>query len=749
MQREKIIPLFRFIFLISLFFISSFLKAEDSFSSESSPAPLEIELISENETIQPGRPFWVAIRVKLQGGWHAYWKNPGDSGSALEIEWELPPGFVAGETEWPYPKRFDLSSMIGYGYDDEAWLLTPIEPPHSLSKDTQIEIKANINWLVCSHETCVPGSSLVSKKMRISLSSPLPQSQYVLDFGKARAQIPQKHWRMYAYRKEDAVKLHLQAPEHEKKNYHSALFFPDRQSPIDHKIPAVLTPKANDGGHYVITLKEENNSSKASFLRGVVILNSGTEDSIAPNALEVHVPIEEDFSMNQLAMLDRHEKEEIKQTVKSTIKENSSVNVHDFEGGLLLALTFAFLGGLLLNLMPCVLPVISFKILSFVKMSRQSRRTTLKHGLAFSGGIIASFWVLASVMLILQAYGRSAGWGFQLQEPLFVAVLAAILTLFGLSLFGVFEIGVSMTALAGSGPHKKGEGLTGSFFSGVLATTVATPCTGPFLGSAIGFAVTLPPFQALLIFTFLGLGMALPYLLLAYFPQWLRFLPKPGEWMVTFKEVMGFLMFGTVLWLLWVFGAQTSILGLILLLWALFFISFGCWIYGKWSLPIHTKMTRWISYTMTLICFSIGCYIIFQSVSSDVAAVSALQKAHEDKIWQPFSESKVANLRKKGVPVFVDFTAKWCLICQTNHMVLSTPEVEAKFDQLGVVRMKADWTKNDPKISAALRKFGRNGVPLYLLYSPNVNESPQILPQVLTPDSVIKYLETLDSNVAK
>jgi thiol:disulfide interchange protein len=431
------------------------------------------------------------------------------------------------------------------------------------------------------------------------------------------------------------------------------------------------------------------------------------------------------------------------------MSQNISMPIHDFEGGLLLALFFAFLGGLLLNLMPCVLPVISFKILSFVKMSGQCRHTTLKHGVAFSSGVIFSFWVLAGIMLILQAYGRSAGWGFQLQEPLFVAILAAILTVFGLSLFGVFELGISMTALAGSRPQNKNEGLTGSFFSGVLATTVATPCTGPFLGSAIGFAVTLPPFQAMFIFTFLGLGMASPYLLLAYFPQLLRFLPKPGEWMVAFKEIMGFLMFGTVLWLSWVFGAQTSTLGIVLLLWALFFISFGCWIYGKWSSPVNAKMTRWIGYSMAFLCLSIGSFIIYRSVSPDTIAVSSLQKAHEDKIWQPFSESKIANLRKKGIPVFVDFTAKWCLICQTNHMVLSTPEVEAKFDQLGVVRMKADWTKNDPKISAALRRFGRNGVPLYVLYSPNLSDSPQILPQILTPDGVIKYLETLHKKVAE
>ena len=400
-------------------------------------------------------------------------------------------------------------------------------------------------------------------------------------------------------------------------------------------------------------------------------------------------------------------------------------------------------------MMPCVLPVVSFKILSFVKLAGQSRKITLRHGLAFGAGVMVSFWILAGIMLILQAYGRSAGWGFQLQEPLFVAILAAVLTIFGLSLFGVFELGVSMTALAGSGQSSGKTEYGSSFFSGVLATAVATPCTGPFLGSAIGFAVTLPAYQSLLIFTFLGFGMALPYLLLAYFPQWLRFVPKPGEWMMTFKVIMGFLMLGTVLWLLWVFGAQTGALGIIILLWALFFLSFGCWIYGKWSPPVNTRLTRWISYAFAGLCFCIGSYIISYSVSPEIAAASSLQQAHEDKIWQPFSETKVANLRQKGIPVFVDFTAKWCLICQTNHLVLSTPEVEARFAELGVVRMKADWTKNDAKISAALRKFGRNGVPLYVLYSPDPSVPPQILPQVLTPDIVLSHLKNLNADVAE
>jgi DsbC/DsbD-like thiol-disulfide interchange protein len=254
--------------------------------NDAQPAPISMEmpaaqdpvaasLASENATVQPGAPFWVAVRMQIDQHWHAYWKNPGDSGIAIEIEWQLPPGFIAGETEWPYPKRFDVSSVIGYGYDGDVWLLTPITPPQSLAKDANIEIGANINWLVCSDETCLPGSSSTAKTVKVNFSSPVPHSRHVIDFGKARAQIPQKHWRMYAYRKDDQIKLHLQAPERESQRYQSATFFPTHQALIDHKTPVALIPKADDLSHYVIVLKDaDRQDRKAAFLSGVVVLSS-------------------------------------------------------------------------------------------------------------------------------------------------------------------------------------------------------------------------------------------------------------------------------------------------------------------------------------------------------------------------------------------------------------------------------------------------------------------------------------------
>ncbi len=424
------------------------------------------------------------------------------------------------------------------------------------------------------------------------------------------------------------------------------------------------------------------------------------------------------------------------------IPQNGSV-----QDGFLLTLGLAFLGGLILNLMPCVLPVISFKILSFVKMSGQNRSLILKHGLAFSAGVILSFWVLAGVILVLSAYGHSVGWGFQLQDPLFVAILATIIFIFSLSLFGLFELGAGLASRAGAAQGKP-EGLTSSFMSGVLATTIATPCTGPFLGTAIGFAVTLSAPLALLVFTSIGMGMALPYMLIGAFPSLIRFLPKPGNWMVTFKEILGFVMLATVLWLVWVFTAQTDETSLIYLLIGFFFFSVGSWIYGKWGSPINSGTVRRIGILCSVVFMGFGGYSVYHASSTmpnqpiiEGAEVAMADINEPPTTWINYSPKQLDEFQKAGIPVFVDFTAKWCLICQTNHISLTTPEVDRQFTESGIVRMKADWTKKDPAIGEALRKFGRNGVPLYVLYVPGAE--PYVFPQILTPETILEQIRDI------
>lgn len=682
--------------------------------------PVKIELIYDQSDLQANVPFWVGIRLKHQEGWHSYWKNPGDAGFATEFKWNLPSHIEAGSIEWAVPQKFNLNSVIGFGYEGETLFLTKMTPKNLVNDSFEMEL--TLNWLACSDSNCVPGESTVKLTIPHKASEQTKWKEEILS---AVNDLPSNHEQIHAIRKNGLIVIHLTGVNQGKNPTPS--FFPETAELVDVKKEPCITT-ASHNGEYLITLAE--GTASEGRLKGVLLLEENADNYLA---LNIDLPIDSDASALKVNPKDLNK--------AVSLATNDATSNHEFEGGFILALALAFIGGMILNLMPCVLPVISFKILSFVKMAGQSRTLTLKHGLVFSLGVLVSFWALAVAMLILQVYGRSVGWGFQLQEPLFVIILATGLMIFGLSLFGIFEFGTFFASLAGNARANKpnNEGFSGSFFSGILATAVATPCTGPFLGSAIGFAVTLPPIYALLIFTFLGLGMAFPYLLLSFFPRLLSFLPKPGPWMVTFKELMGFVMIATVLWLLWVYSAQTSTVALLAVLFAYLIITLGLWAYGRWGTLINKKRTRLISGLFALICLTVGGYTLYLSASMPSETTLVAQSGSK---WERFSIERVAELQAQGIPVFVDFTAKWCLICQTNHMVLSTDKVDKKFEELGVVRMIADWTSNDEAITTVLRKFGRNGVPLYLLY--DNEKDPKILPQVLTPDIVIQHLSKLE-----
>lgn len=708
--------------------------------------PVKASLISEEDSIQPGRPFWIGIRLAIDSHWHAYWKNPGDAGMAPNVSWSLPDGFEVSALQWPTPKRFMLNSTVGFGYEDELVLLAQVTPPSSFNNTASVDVAAEIRWVVCSDSTCLPGDAHVSLPLPITKEAPQASSQWSETFAKVREQLPKKHEAIAAQRKQNLIEVSFTDDLFEKRTFSQAHFYPERKKTIDYKAEAHLNYSSESQGQYTVILKEaETATVKASSLKGILVLHSSNH----AEAYEVDVPIKALDNEELISMSDS-----IGAHVTSEETDLSPPQASDFEfkGGIALAVALAFLGGLILNLMPCVLPVISFKVMSFIKLAGESRKLIWHHGLAFAFGVLLSFWVLAASLLALQAYGRSVGWGFQLQEPLFVALLAALLLVFSLSLFGLFEVGTSLISVAGqaqNASNKKG-GLLSSFLSGILATAVATPCTGPFLGSAVGFAVTQPAPLALLIFTSLGLGMSFPYLALAAFPALLRFMPKPGNWMITFKELMGFFMMATVLWLVWVFGAQTNSFSLTLLLAGFFLLSIAGWIYGRWATPMRKQLSRLIGTVTAMLFCILGGYVVILSTTSWAEAMGggpSSAKKHETgvaDVWEEFSPERVAELRAQGIPVFIDFTAKWCLICQANHLILSVDEVSQKFSKHGVVKMKADWTKNDPTITKELRKFGRNGVPLYLLYGNDGEASPEILPQVLTPEIVLESLKKLE-----
>jgi thiol:disulfide interchange protein len=706
---------------------------------------VKVELVQEEETIQPGRPFWVAVHLVMEEGWHVYWKNPGDAGMPLKVEWQLPVGFEAGPLQWPFPMKFTLADMVGFGYEGEVTLLSQITPPKDLSQ-LEVPLAAKVNWLVCSSTTCQPGSAPVTLKGKIGTESPVAKKESLDLFQLARAKMPKSHVLAKTLWKDGKVQLEVAEADRPSKSdpIVGVYFFPEQKDVIDHTVEPTVAPEEEGclvsmkGGHQV--------GAKGQQLKGVLVLHTqkGTEENV--EAFDIDCPIEKEN--------EKHDKHDLiaytsigpaigNQTISTGVTPTNSFT---FSGGVSYALLLAFLGGMILNLMPCVLPVLSFKVMSFIQMSGKSRSLTLKHGLAFSFGVLASFWILASIMLILREYGQAVGWGFQLQEPLFVVILASLLFVLALNLFGVFELGLVVASWAGQTQEEtkqKTPGYISSFLSGVLATAVATPCTGPFLGSAVGFAFTLPIAQSLLIFTSLGLGMCFPYLLLAAFPRLLKFIPKPGPWMEVFKQLMGFILLATVLWLMWVFSAQTDTLSLICLLAGFLCFSMGAWIYGRGSLPTTSYPKRMVAYALVALCAFAGFEAIIFPRANWYKEDSSIAMNDQWHGWEKFSPERVAELRAQGKPVLIDFTAKWCLICQTNHMVLASEGVDERLEKAGVVKMVADWTKNDPIIAEELSKFGRNSVPLYVLYGTDEKKDPVIMPQVLTPEVVQAHIDQM------
>jgi thiol:disulfide interchange protein/DsbC/DsbD-like thiol-disulfide interchange protein len=698
--------------------------------------PVQAEILSEDKGVLPGRAFWIALKVDLGKDWHTYWKNPGETGLGTSIDWHLPFGFEVAEVEWPAPKRFVEKSSVAFGYDESFVILAKVIPSKGVAVGQQVQLGATIRWVACNHGNCIPGDTNANATLQIVSATPPRNSQATDLFAQAREKLPNTDWKVAANSNISNIELILDKPEGLSGEYGAAYFMPLEAEVFNARQSLPLTPT---GQGYKINLGKLAGKGNKEALEGVLLL----QPAAGSNAKPVAVAIQADIKDHMIA--------DASGDIVSRAIVQEEPPYTDFEGGLGLALVMAFVGGMILNLMPCVLPVISLKVLSIIKMSGKSRMSTLKHGLMFSAGVLVSFWILAGALLMLQAYGHAVGWGFQLQEPIFVAILAAVLLILAMSLFGVFEMGTTMASWAGeteSQNNKHATGLFGSFFNGILATAVATPCTGPFLGSAIGFAVTLPAISALTVFTFLGLGMAFPYFLLTAFPSLVKWLPKPGNWMITFKQIMGFLLIATILWLLWVFGAQTDYIGVFLLLCALFVLTIGCWVYGRCCTPFNTKKARRAGAFLTIGFALVGTYLMVVSASivpehNEKALAEALMTGRQDpKAWLPFSPDAVEQFRAEGKPVFIDFTAKWCVICQTNHFILALDDMEQKFADLGIVKFKADWTKPDPAITKELRKFGRNGVPLYLLYAPGAS-TPMILPQVLTPDVVTKYLDQM------
>lgn len=653
------------------------------YAEESANPPVTLTLVAEHAAIKPGQEFSVLLEVKLAPDWHLYWKNPGDTGLPPTIEWKLPEGVTVKEIVWPVPERFEAPQAVTFGYSEEAPFYVTFQTEGNLPNE--IEIEAEIQWVACSSETCLPGDSLGKTKLKVS-KEPVLQADNQLRFNEVRTTyLPQK---ITPEARTENNRIVFDLPDAEIAMGSNPLFFPEEGT--IQKDAVTLTPPAK------IAFDETETP-----LKGILVIGEKAYE-IDLTDLKPQAPLAENINWAW-------------------------------------ALVFALLGGLILNLMPCVLPVVSLKVMSFVQLSGQSRHAQLKHAALFSLGILLSFLALAIVLIVLKTTGQAVGWGFQLQNPFVIACLAMLFAFIGMNLFGVFEMGTSLASLAGDAPmQKQKNAYTASFWNGVFATAVATPCTGPFMGSALGYALVQPAYVSLSVFAALGLGMSLPYLLIGMYPKLIRWMPKPGAWMESFKQFLGFLMFAAVIWLLWVFAGQTDPNALFFLLFALLFAAVGAWILGRWASPIRSKASRRVGYILATLCFVSSLFIAYTASNAGQTHVQNTEIAVTD--WEPFSPERLAELKESNTPVLIDFTAKWCLICQTNHWVLTQPEVAKALDNKKVVRMKADWTRHDPAITAELQKHGRSGVPLYVLYSQE--HTAKILPQVLTAEAVIQAVNT-------
>jgi len=472
------------------------------------------------------------------------------------------------------------------------------------------------------------------------------------------------------------------------------------------------------------------------------------------------VPFQDAFETKLLVKENSQKNEEVAPLFEMMKKEDvvsrkgkESLMSHLLDFPVLSLLFLSFIGGLLLNVMPCVLPVISLKIFHLVTLVGKKRRVLIQHSLSFAGGILVTFWMLAVVASVLQTVGNKVGWGFHLQEPLFIASLILVLYIVALHLFGVFEFGTKVASIAGgldsvineqSKIHKMMPSKSASFFSGVLSTFIATPCTGPLLGSALGFTATFDPLISFLVFTSLGIGMAFPYILIGFFPKTLQFLPKPGPWMATFKQFMGFLLIATLFWLLWVLEAQVKQVSLYVVMLSLFCTTIAFWVYGTWGRFDRKSLVRAFSkLTMVIILFFSG-YMLFQEIQSAKArhpVYNTSKKEAKGSVWEPFSEERIRELREKKQPFFINFHAKWCMLCQANKLVIESQAVQDAFKKYGIVKIDADWTLGDEEITEMLHTLGRNGVPVYALYGRETDVEPLLLPEVITQDIVIEAIK--------
>jgi thiol:disulfide interchange protein DsbD len=671
---------------------------------------VQASLIADTTAIVPGQPFTAGLLLKMAPSWHSYWRYPGDAGIPTEIKWHLPQGWKAGPMQWPIPLKLNEPGDIQiYGYHDEVLLMMQLTPPARIAEKS-VHLAGDADWLVCA-KICIPGDGKVQLDLPVANSATAANQEL---FSKFRAQLPKP----LPSGAESAIKwtreaksFRLTIGDKSLAQKASVDFFPLPKAPT-----VIGHPKrelSNDGS-IVFTIPFETAPPDMQSLDGLIVFDHQA------------------WSLGSAA---------IQSTGTEEAKPASALS-----GGLLKYLLFGFIGGFILNLMPCVLPVISLKIFGFIQHAGDSRRKIFGNGVAFAAGIFVWFIALALLMIALKAAGHQITWAFQFTNPIFVVVMSAVVLVFALNLFGVFEITLSSRATTGLLGWSAQEGYAGSFFQGVFATVLATPCTAPFLGSALGFAFAASAGIILLMFFAIAAGMSAPYLLLTAQPAWLRFVPRPGPWMVHVKQFMGFLLIATLLFLLWVLGAERGPDAAIWTSAFLLALSIACWMKGSFLLPGASLARRSLVLgLMLLLVLGSGFYFIGEKFAATKIAAVSLTKSD----WVPFGPIRLQSELAQGRSVFIDFTAAWCITCKFNEAsVLETAAVKEAFKHYGIVKMKADWTNADPVITKTLKQFGRVGVPLYVLYPASAPDKPIVLPELLTQALVLDHLQSIAPKLA-
>jgi thiol:disulfide interchange protein len=685
-------------------------------AARAAESPVQASLVAVDTSIQPGHAFTVALRLEHAEHWHTYWINAG-TGYPTSLTWTLPDGFKAGAIQWPVPHVLHdpHGAITGNGYEGETFLPVEITPPTTLKPGDTITLRAKASWLMCQ-DVCMPGKSDVELTLPVSADAPQP-SEWAAKIAAQPMPQPPAGWNVSAVRDGKNIRLRLLPSAGTTRELNAPHFFSD-DGFIQYDQPQTVSPV--DNGYELVLPISDSADAATKQLVGVF----ATEKPTA--GLRIEIPITEANAAANSKTQTPSAKEPGNSQSLPTNYQLPTTNSPS--GSLWATLGLAFIGGLILNLMPCVFPVLGIKILGFVNQAGHERGKVVAHGLVFTAGVLLSFWTLAGVLAVLRAGGDQLGWGFQLQSPAFVFGLTAVMLVFALNMSGVFEFGLAATGVGAGLQMKSGYG--GSFFTGVLATVVATPCSAPFLAPALGAALALSTVQGFAVFTAIALGLSTPYLLLSIFPGAVKVLPRPGAWMETFKQFMAFPLYATVGYLVWVLAGQVSESGLLTTIFALVVMAMGAWFYGRWNAPGASAGRARFGLIAGFALLGCGAWLGWPHPA-----------APTDITWEPWSAERVAQLRADHRIIYVDFTARWCATCQANKkFVFHDATVLKTFHDKNIATLRGDWTNADPLITAELAKYHRSAVPFNLVYLPGESE-PEALPELLTPGIVLQAVD--------